>query len=196
MRARQVISELLRSVGCSKIVMAMVTLIFVGLWLFASSQATIRPRSSPKDEIWHVAHQNRSLWISRAAHDFVCQTAIFHVRYVSLRQFWCGKSSGAPRLDFGEVDFGRPSVASGRLPLWSHRPCHSEPKSVELNLAVTLEPDGRANEFCLVVPGSASNDPIGWIAALKLGRAIGRHSLVTVVPNVLDPFPDVPLHVV
>jgi uncharacterized protein len=30
------------------IVMAVVTLIFVGLWLFAGSEATVRPRSSPK----------------------------------------------------------------------------------------------------------------------------------------------------
>jgi len=45
-----------------------------------------------------------------------------------------------------------------RLPavaLWPHRPGHSESKRVELNLSVTLEPDGRADVLRLVVPGSA-----------------------------------------
>ena len=55
-----------------------------------------------------------------------------------------------------------------RLPaaaLWPHRPGHSESKRVELNLSVTLEPDGRADELRLVVPGSASNDAKACIGA-------------------------------
>jgi hypothetical protein len=50
--------------------------------------------------------------------------------------------------------------------LWSHRSGYSKSKRVELNLAVSLEPDGRADEFRLVVPGSTSNDAKACIGAL------------------------------
>src|ERR1700704_5285190 len=85
--------------------------------------------------------------------------------------------------------------ASTAVPLWSHRPGHPESKCVELNLPVTFEPDGRAEEFGLVVPGSSSNDSIGCVTALQPGRAVDRRAFVTVVPNIFYPLPDIAFHV-
>src|SRR5262249_45251427 len=82
------------------------------------------------------------------------------------------------------------------VPLWSHRPGHSESKCVELNLPVTFKPDGRAEEFGLVVPRSSSNDPVGCVIAPEPCRAVGRRAFVTVVPDIFYPLPDIAFHIV
>jgi hypothetical protein len=79
--------------------------------------------------------------------------------------------------------------------LRSYVPGHSESKRVEPNFAVPLEPDSRADEFGLVVPGSAANDAKIGITAPEPCRTIDWRAIVAVVPNVFDPFPDIAVHV-
>ena len=48
---------------------------------------------------------------------------------------------------------------------------------------MTFVPDGRPNEFSLVVPGSSSNGPVGCVTTLEPCRAIYRRAFVIGVPN-------------
>src|SRR5215475_4211712 len=47
-----------------------------------------------------------------------------------------------------------------------------------------------------VVPGTAAHDTLSAVATCRPCRAVRRRSVVVVVPAILDPLPDIAVHVV
>src|ERR1700730_14379055 len=77
-----------------------------------------------------------------------------------------------------------------------YRSSQPEAESVEPDMGIALDADGRADEPGLVAPGTTAGDAEAWIAALEPRRSVGWRTVVGLVPAILNPLPDVTVHVV
>src|SRR5262249_9596028 len=55
---------------------------------------------------------------------------------------------------------------------------------------------GRADDPAVVAPGPAADDPEAWVAAREPRRPVRWRAVVGLVPAILNPLPDVAVHVV
>src|SRR5262245_43884345 len=75
------------------------------------------------------------------------------------------------------------------------RSCNSQAESIEADVDVSTEADGRAHEFALVAPGATADNAVIRIGG-KPSRCIRWRAVVILLPAILDPLPDVAEHVV
>src|SRR4029077_15729353 len=81
---------------------------------------------------------------------------------------------------------------------WSrlHRSGYAEAERVEPNTDISLDTDSRTDDVALVAPGTAADDPIAWIPSLEPSCPVRRGAVITFMPTIPNPLPDVPVHVV
>src|SRR5262245_10097953 len=77
-----------------------------------------------------------------------------------------------------------------------YRSSDPQAESVELNIDIAPEADGRADDLALVAPGTAADDTVARIAAEQPRRSVCRRAVVVLVPAILDPLPDIAVHIV
>jgi hypothetical protein len=113
-------------------------------------------------------------------------------------------------VDRGETLVERPTRAwvIGRRKEWPggqkgkrkgsghYRPSYADAESIELDIDVAPEADGRADVLALITPGAAADDAVAWLATLQPCGSVRWRAIVVLVPGIFNPLPDIAVHVV